>query len=49
MDRFIGIPYARPPTGKLRYHAPAPVLHNPRQVIDATHFGKACMQPLNVR
>ncbi|MGQ0506187.1 MAG: carboxylesterase family protein [Myxococcaceae bacterium] len=37
---WLGIPYARPPTGLLRWKAPRPVAHwtAPR---DATRFGRA--------
>jgi para-nitrobenzyl esterase len=44
---FLGIPYAAPPTGPLRWKAPQPAArwHGVRQ---ATSFGSRCMQlPLN--
>lgn len=44
---FLGIPYAQPPVGKLRWREPVPV--RPwKGVRDATSFGPACMQPLLV-
>jgi para-nitrobenzyl esterase len=40
---FLGIPYAAPPTGSLRWMPPQPVEHwwHPRH---ATHFGPTCAQ-----
>ncbi|MGH7040585.1 MAG: carboxylesterase family protein, partial [Acetobacteraceae bacterium] len=40
---FKGIPFARPPVGPLRWHAPLPVIPW-RGVRDASHFSAACMQ-----
>jgi para-nitrobenzyl esterase len=42
---FLGIPYARPPLGDLRWSAPEPERPWPG-VRDATRFGAACSQPL---
>lgn len=40
---WLGIPYAQPPLGSLRWHAPAP--HRPwRGVRDASRFGAGCVQ-----
>ncbi len=40
---FLGIPYAAPPVGNLRWRPPQP--HQPwSQVLDATNFGPICMQ-----
>jgi para-nitrobenzyl esterase len=42
--RFLGIPYAKPPIGELRWKAPAK--NEPWQgVRDATQFGGRCAQP----
>ena len=42
--RFLGIPYAAPPVGPLRWKAPEP--NQPWEgVRDATEFGAACAQP----
>lgn len=40
---FLGIPYAAPPTGALRWRPPQP--HAPwKQVLDATKYGPICLQ-----
>jgi len=42
---FLGIPYAQPPLGDLRWHEPLPA--KPwSDVLDATKFGASCVQPL---
>jgi para-nitrobenzyl esterase len=42
--RFLGIPFARPPVGELRWKAPVP--NDPWDgVRDATAFGSSCAQP----
>jgi para-nitrobenzyl esterase len=42
---FLGIPYAQPPVGELRWHEPVPA--KPWSGIrDASAFGGACAQPL---
>jgi para-nitrobenzyl esterase len=46
MDEFLGIPYAAPPLGNLRWRPPRP--HARWQgVFDATHIGNFCPQPDN--
>uniref|UniRef100_A0A8C8RLK3 Carboxylesterase type B domain-containing protein n=1 Tax=Pelusios castaneus TaxID=367368 RepID=A0A8C8RLK3_9SAUR len=41
---FLGIPYAEPPVGPLRFQKPLP--HKPwSHVLEATSFGNACLQP----
>ena len=44
VEVFRGIPYAAPPVGPLRWHAPEPAPHW-RGVRDASHYGSACPQP----
>nr|XP_060615313.1 cholinesterase-like isoform X2 [Anolis sagrei ordinatus] len=40
---YLGIPYAEPPLGKLRFQKPLP--HQPwSQIFEATDFGNACVQ-----
>lgn len=43
---FKGIPYAKAPTGRLRWQPPQP-LKASREEIDATDYGPACLQPAN--
>ncbi|KAH9514790.1 Cocaine esterase [Bulinus truncatus] len=40
---FLGIPYAQPPIGKLRFAKPQPLTYSDN-VIDATRYGAACIQ-----
>ena len=40
---YLGIPYAQPPTGARRFQ-PAQPLPRTSAPVDATRFGKACMQ-----
>jgi para-nitrobenzyl esterase len=43
VSRFLGIPYAAPPLGQLRWRAPAPTRHW-RGVRSALEFSAGCMQ-----
>ena len=43
VDQFLGIPYAAPPVGALRWQAPQPV-HPWTGVRDATSYGNRCAQ-----
>lgn len=45
VDQFLGIPYAEPPLGALRFADPQPYTSgDPSQQIDATSYGPACLQ-----
>jgi para-nitrobenzyl esterase len=44
ISEFLGIPYAAPPTGRLRWHAPEPAARW-RGIRSATAFGPHCPQP----
>ncbi|MGI9223245.1 MAG: carboxylesterase family protein, partial [Woeseiaceae bacterium] len=44
---FLGVPYAEPPVGDLRWRAPQPLTSTmPRR--DATQFAPACMQTMRI-
>nr|XP_002741757.1 PREDICTED: cholinesterase-like [Saccoglossus kowalevskii] len=45
VDTFLGIPYAQPPVGELRYKPPKPWITRWDGPLDATEFGNNCWQP----
>jgi para-nitrobenzyl esterase len=45
VNQFLGIPYAAPPVGALRWRPPKRYGFFPRFALQATQFGSACTQP----
>jgi len=46
-EAWLGVPYAQPPVGKLRFKAPVSITRPFKGVQDATSFGDACPQPVS--
>ncbi|KAA1467555.1 alpha/beta-hydrolase [Dentipellis sp. KUC8613] len=46
-DQWLGIPYAEPPVGSLRFKAPVPIARAFPGVQNAFTFGNACPQPIS--
>ena len=44
-DRWLGIPYAQPPVGALRFKTPLSISRPAEGVQDAFHYSHACPQP----
>jgi carboxylesterase type B len=45
-DQFLGIPYAQPPLGHLRFSLPQPINKTWNGTLDATEYGPMCSQYL---
>ena len=44
LDSWLGIPFAQPPVGSLRFKAPVPIVNHSNEVFNASTFGDACPQ-----
>ncbi|TBU25305.1 alpha/beta-hydrolase [Dichomitus squalens] len=43
-EQWLGIPFAQPPIGSLRFKAPVPLINRSTSIQDASTFGNACPQ-----
>ena len=44
LDAFLGVPYAKPPVGVLRFNSPMDLATNPSRVFEGSRWGKICLQ-----
>ena len=43
VNQFLGVPFAAPPVGELRFQAPQPAQPWKPRILNATSFGNICM------
>lgn len=46
IERWLGLPFAQPPVGKLRFKAPVAITERAHGVTNASTFKDACPQPI---
>ncbi|CAD5125202.1 DgyrCDS13442 [Dimorphilus gyrociliatus] len=47
IETFLGVPYAKPPVGDLRFRRPIPLTQYPPEGINATKLPPTCIQPID--
>ncbi|XP_065309997.2 carboxylesterase 1C-like [Dermacentor albipictus] len=49
VNHFLGIPYAKPPVGALRFAPPEPLDDASQEELDASQHGPSCYQPAHLK